>query len=491
MIEFKCSRCGKQLKVKDEAAGKRGKCPQCGTVLQVPDASPEPTLEPEISQPSSSAEKDMTAFSPGDASHSSEQSGTGWASRPVADDARSGQIDQTTKIAMGASGVGLLILALSPLFKWVNFGGGGVTGISGDGKIVLGVSVLCIILYPAAVFSRKQLVPVSLGVGAWGTVALFWMAGLIWKVGSIWGSPDVQDNLFATILATQVSPGAGLYLGLIGGLIAAAATGYLAVQHLRQRGRLWPFYAAQGGAIALGMLVAVAVGPERPSKYETAVAVGPERPSKYDTTEQTSLDASWVFRRAKQLAGRVAARAKWRTTHNVSYEQWDEMIANFTSRKLPESVSMIDWWEEAKDKTPAQLNKLYPPLQPRESYRAEWAGGYSNSRELKRNFNYGNRPTTFTLTLRVRVRTEPGIPIRELHGDLAFVKDGKVIYEVQVAEKPDVSFTDNCFLWLKVDPYNDHNETHRTLRYAKDNELTPVFTVSKVILADGTEKTFD
>jgi hypothetical protein len=25
----------------------------------------------------------------------------------------------------------------------------------------------------------------------------------------------------------------------------------------------------------------------------------------------------------------------------------------------------------------------------------------------------------------------------------------------------------------------------------KDNELTPVFTVSKVILADGTEKTFD
>ncbi|MFP4356241.1 MAG: hypothetical protein ACLFUJ_14070 [Phycisphaerae bacterium] len=38
MIEFKCSNCGKQLRVKDDAAGKKGKCPQCGTELTVPDA---------------------------------------------------------------------------------------------------------------------------------------------------------------------------------------------------------------------------------------------------------------------------------------------------------------------------------------------------------------------------------------------------------------------------------------------------------------------
>ena len=38
MIEFSCSQCGKQLKVQDEAAGKRGKCPQCGTALTVPEA---------------------------------------------------------------------------------------------------------------------------------------------------------------------------------------------------------------------------------------------------------------------------------------------------------------------------------------------------------------------------------------------------------------------------------------------------------------------
>ena len=39
MIEFKCSQCSKQLRVKDGAAGKRGKCPQCGAIIEVPCAS--------------------------------------------------------------------------------------------------------------------------------------------------------------------------------------------------------------------------------------------------------------------------------------------------------------------------------------------------------------------------------------------------------------------------------------------------------------------
>jgi predicted Zn finger-like uncharacterized protein len=36
MIEFQCPKCGKQYRVKDEGAGKRGKCTQCGEVLKVP-----------------------------------------------------------------------------------------------------------------------------------------------------------------------------------------------------------------------------------------------------------------------------------------------------------------------------------------------------------------------------------------------------------------------------------------------------------------------
>lgn len=37
MIEFKCSECSKQLRAKDDAAGKQGKCPQCGKTLLVPE----------------------------------------------------------------------------------------------------------------------------------------------------------------------------------------------------------------------------------------------------------------------------------------------------------------------------------------------------------------------------------------------------------------------------------------------------------------------
>ena len=276
MIEFKCSECGKLLRVKDEAAGKRGKCPQCAAILQVPNADPPSKLEPEIGQPDEESSVSSVEVS----NHQSEPSVTGRAASHMTDDATSEQLDQPTKIAMGTGGLGLLILALSPLFKWINFGGGGVTGISGDGKIVLGVTVVAIIVYATAVFTRKRLTVISLGVGAWGTVALFWMGGLIWKVGSILDSSDVKDNPFAAIFATQVSPGAGLYLGLIGGLIAAAALGYLGFQYLRERGRLWPFYAVQTGALLLGVLVAVAVGPERPSR------------SSSEMTEQDSLFSS-------------------------------------------------------------------------------------------------------------------------------------------------------------------------------------------------------
>ena len=36
MISFQCPACGKKLKVKDEFAGKKGKCPKCGNVINIP-----------------------------------------------------------------------------------------------------------------------------------------------------------------------------------------------------------------------------------------------------------------------------------------------------------------------------------------------------------------------------------------------------------------------------------------------------------------------
>ena len=39
-ITFECEGCGKTLKVSDEMAGRRGRCPHCKTIIQVPDDCP-------------------------------------------------------------------------------------------------------------------------------------------------------------------------------------------------------------------------------------------------------------------------------------------------------------------------------------------------------------------------------------------------------------------------------------------------------------------
>lgn len=258
MIEFECSECGKQLHVKDDAAGKKGKCPQCGTMLRVPDSNPALPHELATSgQASRSAQEHPSIQSAGDLSHHAEPSETRQDAEPVVGDGSDQHLDQPIKIAMAAGGIGLLILALSPLFKWVNFGTGGVTGISGDGKIVLGITIVSAIAFAIAVFTHKRIAEASLVVGAWGTVALFWMGGLIWKVGSLLNSPDVQDNPFAAILASQVSPGTGLYLGLVGGLVVAGALGFVAYRHSQLADRSRLFYIAQSCALALGVIIAV------------------------------------------------------------------------------------------------------------------------------------------------------------------------------------------------------------------------------------------
>jgi phage FluMu protein Com len=40
-IDFRCARCGKLLRVGDESAGKKSRCPDCGNIQDIPtSASP-------------------------------------------------------------------------------------------------------------------------------------------------------------------------------------------------------------------------------------------------------------------------------------------------------------------------------------------------------------------------------------------------------------------------------------------------------------------
>lgn len=47
-IPVTCPSCGHQTNAKDSAAGKRGKCPKCGGIVQVPGAPPPPVVDAEV-----------------------------------------------------------------------------------------------------------------------------------------------------------------------------------------------------------------------------------------------------------------------------------------------------------------------------------------------------------------------------------------------------------------------------------------------------------
>ncbi len=509
MIRFNCSHCVQSISVKDEHAGKRGKCPACRQPVSIPSATAAPPALPSPKESSIPAQNpDVPEFEwpnfNADAEgpeHAQPLDSPPLPLSVTAPDVRDGSLpggfstiqllDPQARVAALAAVFGLVVLAVSPLFKWMNFGSGGMIGLKVGGGTVLGITLVAIGICIAVLINSKWLKAGVLLVQAWGTVAVFWMAILIWRVGSVFDSSKIKDNPFAGLFAMQSGPGAGLYLGLIGGLVVAAALGFVAVRCLLASGSVKPYLVTQGLSVAFGIWWVFSVVAFGQSKDETAETNGPDlsapaadraaRPPEPNDPDLTAL-----FPGASEMAERAAAQIKWKKTYKVSDKQWDEMIANYAARKLPKSVTSIDWWEEAKDKAPGELTKLYPPLQPKEWYRAEWTGGFSGHREL--DFSFTDRSQKLKVT--VMIRTEPQVPIKELEGHLAILKDGKIIYEAQLTEKPDVSFIDNHYVFLSI-PYDDNNPNHRTLRFAKDSELTPVFTVRRVVLADGTEKTFD
>lgn len=140
---------------------------------------------------------------------------------------------------------------------------------------MLGITIIIATAFAAAIIKGKWLTPALLCVQGWGTVVAFWMGVLIWKVGSILDSPEFNDNPFAAIFATQISPGTGLYLGLIGGIIVATAAGFLVVRMLSALRNLKLYYVSQGISCALGVMLAFFVGLDRMSLSNGTAATSP------------------------------------------------------------------------------------------------------------------------------------------------------------------------------------------------------------------------
>ena len=157
----------------------------------------------------------------------------------------------------------MVVLAVSPFFRWVQFGRGGVSGISGDGKIVLCFSVLALVCLVIGIMNARWLTPLYLGVQVWNTIAIFWMGRLIWLIESAFNNSELKDNPLASLITSQVGAGVGLYLGLIGSLLAGGAVGFILVRRMSQSGGIPLYFAIQGIGLLLGIVVALLVGSDR------------------------------------------------------------------------------------------------------------------------------------------------------------------------------------------------------------------------------------
>ena len=166
-------------------------------------------------------------------------------------------LDTYQIVLLSVGAVCLLVLAISPFFNWVTIFAGGVSGIQGDGKIVAVISLVIGVLLGIELAFNKRAVTSVLLAQAWGTVAALWMVGEVLRVGAFAKAPEMRDNPFGLMLVTQVGPGAGLFLGMIGGIGLAVAFGILTFQFLKTR---YVFAGTQTLSVLIGIGIAMALG---------------------------------------------------------------------------------------------------------------------------------------------------------------------------------------------------------------------------------------
>jgi hypothetical protein len=177
-------------------------------------------------------------------------------------------LDRSALLLTGGVFLSLVAIAFSSLLPWVRILTGGFSGIRGDGKIVLIVSVCCLGLMALATWKRILLHPFSALCLAWGLAVVGWMGKLVYTIASVADQlkTDVgRASAFSEIVWTQVSPGSGLYVGLMGGMGCGATCAFLILHKaslvsgggpIRDRRRTW---FALGSSLGLIAAIALAI----------------------------------------------------------------------------------------------------------------------------------------------------------------------------------------------------------------------------------------
>jgi hypothetical protein len=199
--------CGKSLKVKDELAGKKVKCPACASVFVVPAAEPVAAVEPAPvkKKPAPPPPPAKKPAAPAPAAPAKKKAA------PVLEDNDDEMFEdsereeeQETAPAAGGTGPGLdkqkqlvmfiglgtlALLAVSVFLPWVSFGGFGFSGINFTAGIVMLILALGAAITLGVMFALKKPVAPVLPVGAAaGLYALvFFLIFLIRGAGSFAG----------------------------------------------------------------------------------------------------------------------------------------------------------------------------------------------------------------------------------------------------------------------------------------------------------------
>jgi hypothetical protein len=244
-ITATCPGCGQTLSVDDQYTGMQGKCPTCNTVLTFPStpaAAPPPIP---ASAPAAPAPASPAAYEPFGAAPSPPAPGLALDENAL------------TLIGLGAAAFFYLLLLISPLLGWAATHQGvtgSVLGVQvvfervvstgtrfGDGRLLFCLTLVILILIGLNFLNRSYLAPTMVLGGAFATFALLMMMG---RVGA---------------------GGAGVWLGLVASVGAAAACLWLAVRQpfqlqsslLARQPSFFRTYGALMGAEAVALVLGV------------------------------------------------------------------------------------------------------------------------------------------------------------------------------------------------------------------------------------------
>jgi hypothetical protein len=305
-IQFQCpnASCGQVLTVKDEYAGRKGRCPSCGTAVDIPAAKPVPAAPP------AEEEKPELEAQPVDEPRRSRADEEEWAvedahridrGRVVRPASRAGA-DRFRRRGPGGTGalvagaIALIVLAFVPYLSWTwtfesdsrsrgggfdnrplqnrmqdsmrSFGLEMMAKMAGDfmgsgvGGAFLILSALTAVLavYALAVSASLQpeaaeaLITTSSSAGVfWGTTALLWIVGFGWRVFTMWSDLTDLGGGRGGSSGLVIIPGIGLWLGFVAAVLVVIACSYL----LASRGKAAFMLAAGGAGFLLGVLLVV------------------------------------------------------------------------------------------------------------------------------------------------------------------------------------------------------------------------------------------